>query len=57
MATKVFRFLALYFTIILAFSFLGYGLFYDIEEYSTIIKSYNTMFKSSLGGYDYSIPI
>ena len=55
MAIKVLKFLVLYFTIILAFSFVGYGMFYDIEEYSTIFKSYNTMFKSSLGGYDYSI--
>ena len=55
MAIKVIRFLVLYFTIILAFSFVGYGLFYDIEDYSSLFKSYNTMFKSSLGGFDYSI--
>ena len=55
MTIKVFRFLVLYFVIILIFSFVGYGLFYDVEDYSTLIKSYNTMFKSSLGGFDYSI--
>ena len=55
MTIKVFRFLVLFFIIILAFSFVGYGLFYDVEDYSTLIKSFNTMFKSSLGGFDYSL--
>ena len=45
MTIKVFRFLVLYFVIVFAFSFVGYGLFYDIEDYSILIKSYNTMFK------------
>ena len=55
MAAKVIKFLTVYFIIVLMFSWVGYGLFYDIEDYSTLPKSFNTMFKSSLGGFDYTL--
>ena len=55
MVVKVVRFLFIYFTIMLAFSLVGYGLFYDIDNYSTLPKSFNTMFGSSLGGFDFTL--
>ena len=39
----------------LAFSLVGYGLFYDVTELSTLSSSFKTMFQSSLGGFDYNL--
>ena len=55
MGTKIINFLFIYFTIMLAFSLVGYGLFYDVAEFSTLSSSFKTMFQSSLGGFDYTI--
>ena len=55
MAVKVVSFLIIYFTIMLAFSLVGYGLFYDVTDYSSLSKSFKTMFQSSLGGFDYTL--
>ena len=55
MGTKIINFLLIYFTIMLVFSLIGYGLFYDVAEFSTLSSSFKTMFQSSLGGFDYTI--
>ena len=39
----------------LAFSLVGFGLFYDVTELSSLSSSFNTMFQSSLGGFDYTL--
>ena len=55
MAVKVVSFLIVYFTIMLAFSLVGYGLFYDVTSYSSLSDSFRTTFQSSLGGFDYTL--
>ena len=55
MAVKVVSFLIIYFTIMLAFSLVGYRLFYDVTDYSPLSKSFKTMFQPSLGGFDYTL--
>ena len=39
----------------LAFSLVGYRLFYDVTDYSPLSKSFKTMFQPSLGGFDYTL--
>ena len=55
MVAKIVNFLFIYFTIMLAFSLVGFGLFYDVTELSSLSSSFNTMFQSSLGGFDYTL--
>ena len=49
------KFLVLTFIFVVSFSALGHNLFNDIEEFSTIFRSFNTMYQSIFGGFDFAI--
>ena len=49
------KFLVLTFIFVVSFSTLGHNLFNDIEEFSTIFRSFNTMYQSIFGGFDFTI--
>ena len=49
------KFLVLTFIFVLSFSALGHNLFNDIDDFSTIFRSFNTMYQSIFGGFDFTI--
>ena len=55
MIANCFKFLILSFMFLVAFTLLGHILFNDITEFSTIFYSFNTMYQSVFGGFDFSI--
>ena len=50
-----FKFLTLCFFFLVTFTIIGYNLFNDIPEFNTIFYSFNTMYQSTFGGFDFSI--
>ena len=55
MITKCFVFLILSLMFLFAFTLMGFILFYDINEFSSIFYSFNTMYQSIFGGFDFTI--
>jgi len=52
---KASKFLVISLLFLFAFSLIGNTLFNDLTQFSTIFMSFNTMYESSLGGFDFSI--
>ena len=50
-----FRFLFLYLILLIFFSVVGYMLFLDIDEFKSFLVSFNTLYGSALGGFDFEI--
>ena len=55
MIANCFVFLIISLMFLISFTIMGYVLFYDIAEFSTIFRSFNTMYQSIFGGFDFTI--
>ena len=55
MIVSCFKFLILSLIFLVAFTILGYILFNDIDQFKSIFWSFNTMYQSVFGGFDFTI--
>ena len=55
MIVSCFKFLILSLIFLVAFTILGYILFNDIDQFKSIFWSFNTMYQSVFGGFDFAI--
>ena len=55
MIIECFKFLVLSFFFLVTFTIIGHNLFYDISEFSSIFYSFNTMYQSTFGAFDFAI--